>query len=178
MGTERLMGMAVGTETVDKSLMEAAIGEAKYEHVYRAVVWRIPRLPEKHHGAYKNHLLRCRSPSPSSLPQWDDAGDWGCGGLRFELSSFDLMPEAFSSTVDVEFTMPMSTVSHTVVRSVSLDRHEDPDRVEKFVRYISKYQYQVTSSPLLRRLRRWEGCGWVCRWRRTMCKWRSWTWRR
>lgn len=39
--------------------------------------------------------------------------------------------------------MPMATVSHTVVRSVSIDRHEDPDRVEKFVRYISKYSYQV-----------------------------------
>lgn len=34
-----------------------AIGDAKYEHVHRALVWRIAKLPEKHHGAYKVHLL-------------------------------------------------------------------------------------------------------------------------
>ena len=72
-------------------------------------------------GAYKNHLLKC----------------------RFELSSFDLMPDEFLPTCDVEFTMPMATVSHTVVRPVSIDSHEDPDRVEKFVRYVAKYNYKV-----------------------------------
>ncbi|TKR57517.1 hypothetical protein L596_030770 [Steinernema carpocapsae] len=114
---DRLMG---AMQTTDSSLIEVAIGEAKYEHVYRALVWRIPRLPEKHHAAYKRHLLLC----------------------RFELSSFDLMPETFLPTCDVEFTMPLATISNTVVRSVGVEQHEDSDRVEKFVRYVAKCQYK------------------------------------
>ncbi|KAK0409720.1 hypothetical protein QR680_004712 [Steinernema hermaphroditum] len=114
---DRLMG---AMQTTDNSLIEVAIGEAKYEHVYRALVWRIPRLPEKHHAAYKRHLLLC----------------------RFELSSFDLMPETFLPTCDVEFTMPLATISNTVVRSVGVEQHEDSDRVEKFVRYVAKCQYK------------------------------------
>ncbi|CAI2353142.1 unnamed protein product [Caenorhabditis sp. 36 PRJEB53466] len=115
---DRLLGAVQASEP---NLIECAIGEAKYEHVYRSLVWRIPRLPEKHHAAYKSHLLKC----------------------RFELSSFDLMPEEFLPRCDVDFTMPLATVSNTVVRSVSVEQHEDSDRVEKFVRYVAKYQYKV-----------------------------------
>uniref|UniRef100_A0A915Q747 Uncharacterized protein n=1 Tax=Setaria digitata TaxID=48799 RepID=A0A915Q747_9BILA len=115
---DRLMGTV---HNIDNSLIEAAIGEAKYEHVFRALVWRIPRLPEKYHAAYREHLLRC----------------------RFELSSFDLMPETFAPTCDVEFTMPLAMISNTVIRSVSVEQHEDSDRVEKFVRYVAKCTYQV-----------------------------------
>lgn len=39
--------------------------------------------------------------------------------------------------------MPIATVSHTVVRSVSIEQHEDPDAVEKWVRYVAKYHHQV-----------------------------------
>lgn len=49
------MGAVQHTE---QTLIEVAIGEAKYEHLYRALVWRIPRLPEKHHAAYKSHQLK------------------------------------------------------------------------------------------------------------------------
>ena len=115
---DRLLGAVQSNEA---NLIEVAIGEAKYEHVYRSLVWRIPRLPEKHHAAYKVHLLKC----------------------RFELSSFDLMPETFLPQIEVDFTMPLATVSNTVVRSVSVEQHEDSDRVEKFVRYVAKCQYKV-----------------------------------
>uniref|UniRef100_A0A0N5AIT8 MHD domain-containing protein n=1 Tax=Syphacia muris TaxID=451379 RepID=A0A0N5AIT8_9BILA len=115
---DRLRGVV---QNLDNSLIEVAIGEAKYEHVYRALVWRIPRLPERHHEAYKQHLLTC----------------------RFELSSFDLMPETFMQTCDVEFTMPLAVISNAVVRSVSVEQHEDSDRVEKFVRYVAKCNYKV-----------------------------------
>ncbi|CDW56546.1 protein UNC 41, b [Trichuris trichiura] len=115
---DRLMGMV---QPLDSSLMEVAIGDAKYEHVYRSLVWRIPRLPEKSHEAYKTHLFKC----------------------RFELTSFDMMPEAFIPTCEVEFTMPIATVSNTVIRSVAVDQHEDPEHVEKWVRYLSKYSYTV-----------------------------------
>ena len=32
------------------ALMEADVGTAKYEHIYRSVVWRIPRLPVRNQG--------------------------------------------------------------------------------------------------------------------------------
>ena len=41
------------------------------------------------------------------------------------------MPETFLPSSDVEFTMPLATISNTVVRSVSVEQHEDSDRVEK-----------------------------------------------
>lgn len=53
------------------------------------------------------------------------------------------MPEQFLPACDVEFTMPLATISNTVVRSVSIEQHEDSDRVEKFVRYVAKCQYTV-----------------------------------
>ncbi|KJH42378.1 adaptor complexe medium subunit family protein [Dictyocaulus viviparus] len=115
---DRLLGAVQTNET---NLIECAIGEAKYEHVYRSLVWRIPRIPEKNHAAYKSHTLRC----------------------RFELSSFDMMPETFFPCCEVDFTMPLATVSNTVVRSVSIEQHEDSNRVEKFVRYVAKCQYKV-----------------------------------
>jgi len=53
------------------------------------------------------------------------------------------MPETFLPTCDVEFTTPLAIVSNTVVRSVSIEQHEDPDRVEKYVRYVAKCQYKL-----------------------------------
>ena len=34
------------------ALMEADVGTAKYEHIYRSVVWRIPRLPVRNQGNF------------------------------------------------------------------------------------------------------------------------------
>ena len=47
-GLERLTMIAQGLLT--PTLMEADVGSAKYEHLNRAVVWRIPRLPERNEG--------------------------------------------------------------------------------------------------------------------------------
>ncbi|GMR57498.1 hypothetical protein PMAYCL1PPCAC_27693, partial [Pristionchus mayeri] len=71
--------------------------------------------------AYKSYMLKC----------------------RFELSSFDLMPDEFLPNAEVDFTMPLATISNTVVRSISVEQHEDPDRVEKFVRYVAKSHYKL-----------------------------------
>lgn len=62
---------------------------------------------------------------------------------RFELSSFDLMPDTFVPRCDVEFTMPLSVISNTVVRSIGVEQHEDSERVEKFVRYVAKCKYRL-----------------------------------
>lgn len=93
-------------------------GQAKYEHAYRAVVWRIPRLPKEGQGAYTQHLFL----------------------LRLDLTSFDQIPESFGTHVDVEFTMPATSVSHTTVRSISVSNENPP---EKYVRYLSKHEYRV-----------------------------------
>ncbi|GFW57112.1 RNA-directed DNA polymerase from mobile element jockey [Trichonephila clavipes] len=46
-GLERIIGAA---QNLDPSLIEVSAGQAKYEHVFHAVVWRIPRLPKEGQG--------------------------------------------------------------------------------------------------------------------------------
>lgn len=114
-GLERIMGTA---QSLDPSLIEVSTGNAKYEHACKAVVWRIPRLPKEGQGAYTTHLFL----------------------LRLDMTSFDQIPETLSQHVDVEFTMPATTVSHTTVRSVSVTNSNPP---EKYVRYVSKHEYKI-----------------------------------
>ena len=47
-GLERLTMMTQGMMT--PSLIEVSTGSAKYEHLFRSVVWRISRLPERNQG--------------------------------------------------------------------------------------------------------------------------------
>ncbi|XP_074659608.1 uncharacterized protein LOC141912249 [Tubulanus polymorphus] len=115
-GIERLTMMAQGFAT--PSLIEVDVGSAKYEHIHRAIVWRVARLPERHHGAYKTHLFVC----------------------RIDLGAHDDIPEMYEKYAEVEYTMPGSTVSRTAVRSISVD---NPNPPEKWVRYIAKYEYKV-----------------------------------
>uniref|UniRef100_A0A131XGZ6 Putative stoned b synaptic vesicle bioproteinsis protein n=1 Tax=Hyalomma excavatum TaxID=257692 RepID=A0A131XGZ6_9ACAR len=114
-GLERIMGTAQPLET---SLIEVSTGQAKYEHAYKAVVWRIPRLPKEGQGAYTSQLFL----------------------LRLDLTSFDQIPSSFDQHVFVEFTMPATSVSHTTVRSISVSNENPP---EKYVRYLSKHEYRV-----------------------------------
>lgn len=48
--------------------------------------------------------------------------------------------------VELDFTMPLTTVSGTAIRSVSIEDHPEPDNIEKWVRYLAKYQYKVSYS--------------------------------
>ncbi|KAG1682965.1 Protein stoned-B [Nymphon striatum] len=114
-GLERIMGTGV---SLDTNLIEVSTGQAKYEHAYNAIVWRIPRLPKEGQGAYCTHLVLC----------------------RLELTSFDQLPDTFEKYCDVEYVMPASTVSHTTVRSISVSNQNPP---EKFVKYVARYQYKV-----------------------------------
>ncbi|XP_064599696.1 putative stoned B-like protein [Liolophura sinensis] len=115
-GLERLTMMAQGS--LAPALLEASVGTAKYENVYRAVVWRINRLPERNEGAYKSHLFQ----------------------LKMDLGPHDEKPAEFEKYADIEFTMPSSTVSKTQVRSVSV---ANPNPPEKWVKYVGKYQMRV-----------------------------------
>ncbi|RWS23528.1 protein stoned-B-like protein [Leptotrombidium deliense] len=114
-GIERFLG---ATHNIEPTLLEASAGQAKYEHAFHSLVWRIPRLPKEGQGAYTQQLLL----------------------LRLPLTSFDQVPDKFYDYVHVEFTMPATTVSHAVVRSISVTNENPP---EKFVRYVAKHEYKV-----------------------------------
>ncbi|XP_064623287.1 protein stoned-B-like [Lineus longissimus] len=122
-GLERITMMAQGF--APPSLIEVDVGTAKYEHVYRSIVWRIPRLPDRNHGAYKTHLFSC----------------------HLDLGPHDEIPETYAQYCKVEYTMPGSTVSKCAVRSISC---ENPTPPEKWVRYIAKYDYQVEMDNILK----------------------------
>ncbi|KAK7021026.1 hypothetical protein SK128_012436, partial [Halocaridina rubra] len=114
-GIERLKG---AVETAESALMEVTSGQAKYEHQHRAVVWRMARLPKEGQGAYTNHTFSC----------------------RMNLTAYDQMPESLDKYCYVEFTMPATTVSHCVMRSVSITTEEPP---EKYVRYLARHEYRI-----------------------------------
>lgn len=56
------------------------------------------------------------------------------------MGSFDQIPDKFYEFVHVEFTMPATTVSHAVVRSISVTNENPP---EKYVRYVAKHEYKT-----------------------------------
>ncbi|XP_045111588.1 protein stoned-B-like isoform X2 [Portunus trituberculatus] len=114
-GIERLMGTV---ETPESALMEVTSGQAKYEHQHRAIVWRMSRLPKEGQGAYTQHSFSC----------------------RMSLTAYDQMPESFDKYCYVEFTMPATTVSHCVMRSVSITSEDPP---EKYVRYLARHEYRI-----------------------------------
>ncbi|CAG5023747.1 unnamed protein product [Parnassius apollo] len=116
-GIERFLG---AVEPLQESLIEVTSGQAKYEHQHRAIVWRMPRLPKEGQGAYTTHALVC----------------------RMALTSYDQVPAELARWATVEFTMPATQVSHTTVRSVSLQNH-DNDPPEKYVRYLARHEYTV-----------------------------------
>ena len=46
-GIERLLGSAQNPEP---QMIEVTAGQAKYEHAFHSIVWRIPRLPKEGQG--------------------------------------------------------------------------------------------------------------------------------
>nr|CAH7751220.1 unnamed protein product [Callosobruchus chinensis] len=117
-GIERILGTM---ETLQENLIEVTSGQAKYEHQHRAIVWRCPRLPKEGQGAYTTHNMVC----------------------RIALTSYDQMPDKLAEYCYVEFTMPATQVSHTTVRSVSLQNSDSDEPPEKYVRYLARHEYRV-----------------------------------
>ncbi|CAG0914072.1 unnamed protein product [Notodromas monacha] len=114
-GLERFLGTV---ETMEQAMMEVSSGQAKYEHHHKAIVWRMSRLPKEGQGAYTSHTFVC----------------------RLNLTTYDSLPEHMERYCFVEFTMPATTVSHCVARSVSCNLDEPP---EKYVKYLSRQEYKV-----------------------------------
>nr|XP_039249286.1 uncharacterized protein LOC120326989 [Styela clava] len=118
--------------------MEASVGIAKYERAYRAIVWRMPRLPEKNAVQNTPRVFTCRIELSSDrdlerLRTPEDNAETKGDGYRGGLDSKYRWCE-------VEYTMPGPTASNVCVRSVSLP---NTDRAEKFVSYQSHYFYKV-----------------------------------
>jgi hypothetical protein len=61
--------------------------------------------------------------------------------MRMPLTSFDQVPDKFYEFVHVEYKMPATTVSHAVIRSISVTGCDAPP--EKYANYVSLYEYLV-----------------------------------
>jgi hypothetical protein len=118
-GLERLTQLAQGI--LPPSLIEVSAGLAKYEHVFKAIVWRIDQLPERNEGAYKTHLL----------------------SLNVDLGPHDAIPDNLDKFVNVEYSMSNSTVSRAQIRSISVSGTSADDPPDRWVRHTALYEYTV-----------------------------------
>ena len=141
-GLERFLG---AVETLDQAMMETSSGQAKYEHQHRAVVWRISRLPKEGQGIDSEGCFDMKMPliidfcltCGLSLAGAYTSHTFVC---RLCLTAFDQIPDTYDKYCMVEFTMPATTVSHFIVRSVSVTSPSPP---EKYVRYLARHEYKV-----------------------------------
>lgn len=74
--------------------------------------------------------------------------------VRMALTSYDQIPEKLAEHCFVEFTMPATQVSHTTVRSVSVQDSDSDDPPEKYVRYLARHEYRYSRIQLLHLFRR------------------------
>lgn len=120
-GIERFLGGG-GLQDIndESSLIEVTSGQAKYEHHHQAIVWRAARWPKESQSAYVQNTMKIRLP----------------------LTAYDKMPDSFYEYIHVEYTMPATTVSHTTLRSISVNPCDD-EPPEKYVKYSAKYEYKV-----------------------------------
>ncbi|KAL2098549.1 hypothetical protein ACEWY4_005029 [Coilia grayii] len=98
--------------------MRVTLGTAKYEQAYGAVVWRIPRLPDKNSALGHPHTFFC----------------------HLELGSDWEVPQQFTCQVEVEFDMPSTCASKATVRSLSVGDKTD---MKKWITYRSHFSYKV-----------------------------------
>lgn len=59
------------------------------------------------------------------------------------LTSYDQIPAELAPYAFVEFTMPATYVSHTTVRSVSVQDSDSDEPPEKYVRYLARHEYRL-----------------------------------
>ena len=74
-------------------------------------------------GAYTTHNLVC----------------------HLALTSYDQIPEELSKHFFVEFTMPITQVSHFTVRSVSICNSDSDSPPEKYVRHLARHEYKYVT---------------------------------
>ncbi|XP_078086779.1 stonin-1-like [Mustelus asterias] len=98
-------------------VMQVTIGTAKYEHAFRAIVWRIDSLPDKNAASDHPHCFSC----------------------KLELGSDQEIPSEWKPFIAVEFEVPDTSASKVRVKSFGTERDIQP---EKRIHLKARYHYQ------------------------------------
>ncbi|XP_062065400.1 stonin-1 [Lepus europaeus] len=105
-------------EPESEPVIQVTVGSAKYESAYRAVVWKIDRLPDKNSSPDHPHCL----------------------SYKLELGSDQEIPSDWYPFATVQFVMLDTCASRTEVRSLGLESDVQP---QKHVHQRACYNVQV-----------------------------------
>ncbi|XP_048456924.1 stonin-1 [Rhincodon typus] len=103
--------------TGGEPVMQVTIGTAKYEHAFKAIVWRIDRLPDKNAASDHPHCFSC----------------------KLELGSDMEIPLEWKPFIAVEFEVPDTSASKVQVKSFGTESDFQP---EKHIHLNARYHYQ------------------------------------
>ncbi|XP_037663109.1 LOW QUALITY PROTEIN: stonin-1 [Choloepus didactylus] len=93
-------------EPESEPVIQVSVGSAKYESAYRAVVWKIDRLPDKNSNLDHPHCL----------------------SYKLELGSDQEIPSDWYSFATVQFVMLDTCASKTEVRSLGMESDVQPQK--------------------------------------------------
>nr|XP_006985857.1 stonin-1 [Peromyscus maniculatus bairdii]XP_015859772.1 stonin-1 [Peromyscus maniculatus bairdii] len=93
-------------EPESEPVIQVTVGSAKYESAYRAVVWKIDRLPDKNSSPDQPHSL----------------------SYKLELGSDQEIPSDWYPFATVQFSMPETSASGTEVRSLGVESDVQPQK--------------------------------------------------
>ncbi|XP_069464506.1 stonin-1 [Ambystoma mexicanum] len=93
-------------EIESEPVIQVTIGTAKYENAYRAVVWKIDRLPDKNSSPDQPHCLSC----------------------KLELGSDQEIPSSWYPFATIHYTMPDTSASGTEVESFGIESDIQPHK--------------------------------------------------
>ncbi|CAH1262806.1 STON2 [Branchiostoma lanceolatum] len=126
--------------------IEVSVGTAKYEYAFRSIVWKISRLPERNQVVpFTGNVPFTGKPLPFTASK-EKAGAYSTQTLicRIDMASELDIPTSLGPYFEVDFTMPQTTASKSIVRSISVSNPlAAPVIPEKWVRYKAHYSYKV-----------------------------------
>ncbi|XP_053315901.1 stonin-1 [Spea bombifrons] len=109
-------------EIESEPVIQVTIGTAKFENAYKAVVWKIDRLPDKNSSHNQPHSLSC----------------------KLELGSDQEIPRNWNPVATVHFVIPATCVSGAEVKSMGIENDIQP---HKHVIQKACYNIQVEIEP-------------------------------
>lgn len=104
MNRRACLGSLQGPEL--EPVIQVTVGSAKYESAYRAVVWKIDRLPDKNTSPDQPHCL----------------------SYKLELGSDQEVPSDWDPFATVQFSMSEACASRTEVRSLGVESDAQPQK--------------------------------------------------
>ncbi|XP_053568196.1 stonin-1 [Bombina bombina] len=105
-------------EIESEPVIQVTIGTAKYEHAYKAVVWKIDRLPDKNSSHDQPHSLSC----------------------KLELGSDQEIPHNWNPFATLQYVMPATSASGAELKSMGIENDIQP---HKHVTQKTCYNIQV-----------------------------------